>query len=100
MEVVSDLLAQFRSVFVGCSEVDPAPDASVDDLVESVRQAIEAPRLASANATLPAYREATEAERGYQFGIEHDVRVVVPGRVRDHDCDGKREFGSVRAHEA
>src|SRR5207244_11339450 len=39
-----DLLADDRARGVGGTEVDPAPDARVDDLLEGVRHAPEVPR--------------------------------------------------------
>ena len=45
-DVAGDLLSEHRSLFVGVPEVDPAPDAGVDDLLERVREALEVARLA------------------------------------------------------
>src|SRR5439155_11470511 len=42
--VVNDLLAEHRSLNVGGPEVDPTPDAGVDDLLERLGGAVEAPR--------------------------------------------------------
>jgi hypothetical protein len=44
LEVVGDLLAEHRSLRVGGAEVDAAPHSGVDDLLERVREAVEAPR--------------------------------------------------------
>jgi hypothetical protein len=45
-----DLLAELRSLHVGGAEVDTAPDARVDDLLERVREAVERPSRAGAAA--------------------------------------------------
>src|SRR6266511_3115065 len=41
--VVGDLLAEHGSLHVRGAEVDAAPDTGVDDLLERVREAVEAP---------------------------------------------------------
>ena len=42
LEVVGDLLAEPGSLLVGGAEVDAAPHSGVDDLLERVREALEA----------------------------------------------------------
>ena len=44
LEVVGDLLAEHGSLHVGGAEVDAGPDAGVDDLLERIREPVEAPR--------------------------------------------------------
>ena len=44
LEVVGDLLAEHRSLRVGGAEVDASPYSGVDDLLERVRESVEAPR--------------------------------------------------------
>ena len=44
LEVVGDLLAEHRSLHVGGAEVDAGPHSGVDDLLERVREPVEAPR--------------------------------------------------------
>jgi hypothetical protein len=43
-EIVSDLLAEHGTLRVGGAEVDARPHAGVDDLLEHVREPLEAPR--------------------------------------------------------
>ena len=43
-EVVGDLLAEHCSLRVGGAEVDAGPHSGVDDLLERVREPVEAPR--------------------------------------------------------
>jgi len=70
LEVVGDLLTEHRSLRVGGAEVDAGPDSGVDDLLERVREAVEAPRRTGFVA------ECTEAN---PVGAEE-----VPERV--HEC--------------
>src|SRR6266404_7462704 len=44
LEVVGDLLAEHGSLRVRGAEVDAGPHSSVDDLLERVRESLEAPR--------------------------------------------------------
>jgi hypothetical protein len=41
---MGNFLAEHRSLHVGGAEVDAAPHSGVDDLLERVREAVEAPR--------------------------------------------------------
>ena len=43
-EIMSDLLAEHRTLHISSTEVDPGPHSGVDDLVERVREPVEAPR--------------------------------------------------------
>ena len=44
LEVLGDLVAEHRSLNVSRAEVDASPHAGVDDLLEHVREPLEAPR--------------------------------------------------------
>src|SRR6266480_7095903 len=44
LEVVGDLMAEHGSLRVGGAEVDAGPHSGVDDLLERVREPVEAPR--------------------------------------------------------
>jgi hypothetical protein len=44
LEVMGDLLAEHRSLHVGGAKVDAAPYSGVDDLIQRVGEALEAPR--------------------------------------------------------
>ena len=46
VEVVGELLAEDGSLNVGGVEVDPTPDAGVDDLLEPIGETVEAPPAA------------------------------------------------------
>ena len=61
-DVAGDLLAQLRSLFVGVPEVDPAPDAGIDDLLERIREALEVARLAREAAAEDVERHPVGAE--------------------------------------
>src|SRR6266511_4868169 len=56
---MDDLLAEDGSLDIGGAEVDPAPDTGVDDLLERVREAVEAPvRTRGRRALVADGREA------------------------------------------
>jgi hypothetical protein len=44
LEVMGDLPAEHRSLRVGGAKVDAGPHSGVDDLLERVREAVDAPR--------------------------------------------------------
>ena len=44
LEVLSDLLAEHRSLRIGRAEVDAGPHSSIDDLLERVGEPLKAPR--------------------------------------------------------
>jgi hypothetical protein len=73
LEVVGDLLTEHRSLRVGGAEVDASPDSGVDDLLERVREAVEAPRRTGFVA------ECTEA---YPVGAEKVLERV-------HECTAR-----------
>ena len=69
LEVVGDLLAEHGALHVGGAEVDPAPDAGVDDFLERIREAVEAPRRTGRGKALVAFRgegDPVGAEEGLQ----------------------------------
>jgi hypothetical protein len=89
LEVAGDLLAELCPLHVGGAEVDPAPDARVDDLLERIGEAIEAPRRTGRGKALIADRREGDpvgAEEGLQrvHGRAADggvTRRVVRGRA-------------------
>ena len=44
LEVVGDLLAELGSLLIGGAEMDAGPYSGVDDLLERIRESVEAPR--------------------------------------------------------
>ena len=42
-EIVSDLIAKHRSLYIGGAEVDPGPHSGVDDLLGRVREPLKVP---------------------------------------------------------
>src|SRR5512133_3094078 len=82
--ILGDLLAQHGSLHVGGAEVDAAPHARADDLLERLREAIEAPRRAGCGTALVAdrgERDLVGAEEGLQRVHEGTADAGVPRRV-------------------
>ena len=74
LEVAGDLLAEPGSLLVGGAEMDASPHSGVDDLVERVREPVEAPRGTGFVA---------EGAEGDPVGAEE-----VPERVRERSGRG------------
>ena len=62
LEPERHLLAHHGSLHVGRPEVDPAPDARVDDLLHREREPLEAPRLAGEPAGVDVERDLVRPE--------------------------------------
>src|SRR5882672_5394648 len=87
LEVVGDLFAELGSLLVGGAEVDAGPHSGVDDLLERVREPVEAPRgtgfvAEGAEGDPVGAKEVPERvrERGSRGGVP---RGVVGERRRD-----------------
>src|SRR5512132_3448904 len=93
-QVLGDLLAQHGSLHVGGAEVDAAPHARADDLLEGLREAVEAPRRAGCGTALVAdrgERDLVGAEEGLQRVHEGTADAGVPRRVvREAGGDERR----------
>ena len=73
LEVVGDLLAEHGSLLVGGAEMDAGPDSGVDDLLERIREPVEAPRRAGFVAE----------------GAESDLVGAEEVLERVHECTGR-----------
>src|SRR5215218_2191484 len=80
VEPARDLLAEHRALHVGGAEVDAAPDAGIDDLLERVREAVEAPRRAGRREALVAGRREGDLV-GAQEGLQRVHRRTADAGV-------------------
>src|SRR5882762_2865967 len=82
LEVVGDLLAEPGSLLVGGAEMDASPHSGVDDLLERVREPVEAPRGTGFVAE-GAEGDPVGAEEVLERVHERSGRAGVARRVAD-----------------
>jgi hypothetical protein len=87
LEVVGDLVAHHGSLHVGCAKVDAGPHSGVDDLLERVREPVEAPRGTGFVA------EGAEADLVVPKKFCNETRFAVPRSILVRTSSG-------RAHES
>src|SRR6478735_8389964 len=90
LEVLGDLLAELGSLLIGGAEMDAGPHSGVDDLLERIREPVEAPRgtgfvAESAEANLVGAEEVLQRvrERSGRGGVARGV-------IREWRCEEQR----------
>jgi hypothetical protein len=92
-----DLLAEQCTLRVRGSEVDPAPDAGVDDLLERLREALEVPRLRGEPRALDVERDPVGTEEVLHHVQRRAGHAAVARRVvREARRRQRRDRGGRR----